>query len=71
VCVCERERERGCLLFVTPRETNIIDLWVSPFESRGLENHACCCLRVVGNPDALGGQLLGVCVIRVICVRLG
>jgi hypothetical protein len=26
-----------CLLFVTPRETNIIDLWVSPFESRGLE----------------------------------
>ncbi len=23
--------------FVTPLETNIIDLWVSPFESRGLE----------------------------------
>ncbi len=26
-----------CVSFVTPLETNIIDLWVSPFESWGLE----------------------------------
>ncbi len=38
VCVCV------CVSFVTPLETNIIDLWVSPFDSRGLGDHACCCL---------------------------
>jgi hypothetical protein len=38
VCVCV------CLSFVTPQETNIIDLWVSPLNLGGLKDHACCCL---------------------------
>jgi hypothetical protein len=51
VCVCV------CVSFVTPRETNIIDLWVSPFESMGL---GCVCVCVCVCEGCLEGGEVGV-----------
>jgi hypothetical protein len=40
----EGKGQGASLVRNTTGDQYIIDLWVSPVVSRGLENHACCCL---------------------------